>query len=255
MLQGGPPVPIKQLADLAKLPSFFDNPREFFDKDKAWPDRAPGLSRVIARMLCKDPRKRWDSMATILNAIEPLQRSQHRQQVHVEEAKRSYCCYCQGKRAFYRTFYERFFRQSPATQGLFAKVSMDRQYDMIDEAIERLLNFREGTEPTTLSRTREAHRRFQLASTDFDHFRDAFLEALVAMGERDLEVLDSWNSVLGPGLNYMKQVCSQKSHPGPVKPSPKAVGATPAEAAAPARRQHRKAPSPQPANHCLMGAF
>jgi serine/threonine protein kinase len=55
MLQGGPPVPIKQLADLAKLPSFFDNPRKFFDK--AWLDQAPGLSRVIARMLCKEPQQ------------------------------------------------------------------------------------------------------------------------------------------------------------------------------------------------------
>ena len=188
MLQGGPPVPIKQLADLAGLPSFFDNPRKFFDK--TWLDQAPGLSRVIARMLCKNPRDRWDSMAAILNAIEPLHRSQHRQEVHVGDAKQSYCRYCQGRRKFYRAFYAMFFRRSPTTERLFVKVSMDRQYDLIDEAIERLLNFREGAEPTTLSRTREAHRRFQLAPADFDHFRDAFLEALVAMGERDPEVLE-----------------------------------------------------------------
>jgi len=224
MLQGGPPVPIKQLADLAKLPSFFDDPRKFFDK--TWLDRAPGLSRVIARMLCKEPRQRWDSMAEILNAIEPLQRSQHRQEVHVGDAKRSYCRYCQGKTAFYRTFYSMFFRRSPATEGLFANGSMDRQYEMIDEAIERLLNFREGAEPTTLSRTRDAHRRFHLAPSDFDHFHDAFLEALVAMGERDPEVLDSWYAVLRPSLDYMKQVCVPE--PKPVrarKPSPKGESA------------------------------
>ena len=224
MLQGGPPVPIKQLADLAKLPSFFDDPRKFFDK--TWLDRAPGLSRVIARMLCKEPRQRWDSMAEILNAIEPLQRSLHRQEVHVGDAKRSYCRYCQGKTAFYRTFYSMFFRRSPATEGLFANGSMDRQYEMIDEAIERLLNFREGAEPTTLSRTRDAHRRFHLAPSDFDHFHDAFLEALVAMGERDPEVLDSWYAVLRPSLDYMKQVCLPE--PKPVrarKPSPKGESA------------------------------
>jgi serine/threonine protein kinase len=215
MLQGGPPVSIRQLADLAGLQSFFDNPRKFFDK--TWIDQAPGLSRVIARMLCKEPRDRWDSMAAILNAIEPLQRSQHRQEVHVGDAKQSYCRYCRGRPAFYRAFYAIFFRLAPATEGLFAKVSMERQYDMIDEAIERLLNFREGAEPTTLSRTREAHRRFQLAPPDFDHFRDAFLEALMAMGERDPEVLDSWYSVLSPGLDYMKQVCSQKPQPKPVR--------------------------------------
>jgi serine/threonine protein kinase len=228
MLQGGPPVPIRHLDDLAGLPSFYDNPRKFFDK--TWLDQAPGLSRVIARMLCKDPRDRWDSMAAILNAIEPLQRSQHRQEVHVGDAKQSYCRYCRGKPAFYRAFYTMFFRRAPATERLFAKVSMDRQYDMIDEAIERLLNFREGAEPTTLSRTREAHRRFQLAPADFDHFRDAFLEALDAMGERDPEVLDSWYAVLGPGLDYMKQVCRQMPQRKPLrahKPSPKAEGATP----------------------------
>ena len=211
MLEGRPPVQISQLADLAKLPSFFDNPREFFNK--TWPDQAPGLSRVIARMLCKDPRDRWDSMAAILNAIEPLQRSQHRQEAHVGDAKKSYCRYCRGRPAFYRAFYAMLFRRSPATERLFANVSMDRQYDMIDDAIEKLLNFREGTEPTTLSRTAEAHRRFQLAPADFDHFRDAFLEALQAMGERDPEVLDSWKAVLRPGLEYMKQVCGHKPQP------------------------------------------
>jgi hypothetical protein len=82
---------------------------------------------------------------------------------------------------------------------------------------------------TTLSRTRDAHRRFRLAPTDFDRFHDAFVEALVAMGERDPEVLDSWYAVLRPSVDYMKQVCAQKPQPKPVrayKPSPKAEGAT-----------------------------
>src|SRR5262249_8896634 len=215
MLQGGPPVQISQLADLAKLPSFFDNPRKFFDK--TWLDQAPGLSRGMRRMRSKAPEDRWVPMAAILNAIEPLQRSHHRQEVHVGDAKQSYCRYCRGKPAFYRAFYAMLFRRSPATERLFANVSMDRQYDMIDDAIERLLNFREGTEPTTLSRTAEAHRRFQLAPADFDHFRDAFLEALKAMGERDPEVLDSWCAIRRPGLEYMKQVCSQKPQPKPVR--------------------------------------
>jgi hypothetical protein len=219
-------LPIKQLADLAKLPSFFEDPRKFFEK--TWLDQAPGLSRVIARMLCKEPRQRWASMAEILNAIEPLQRSQHRQEVHVGDAKRSYCRYCQGKTAFYRTFYSMFFRRSPATQGLFANVSMDRQYEMIDEAIERLLNFREGAEPTTLSRTRDAHRRFHLAPSDFDHFHEAFLEALVAMGERNPE--GCWYAVLRPSLDYMKQACASKPRPKPVrthKPSKHESAASP----------------------------
>jgi hypothetical protein len=106
---------------------------------------------------------------------------------------------------------------------------MERQYEMIDEAIEKLLNFRPGAEPTTLSRTREAHRRFRLAPADFDHFRDAFLEALQAMGERDPEMLDSWYAVLRPGLDYMKQVCAQEPERKPMrarKRPPRAVGAT-----------------------------
>lgn len=225
MLQGGPPVPVRQLADLAKLPSFFENPRKFFDR--TWIDQAPGLSRVIARMLCQNPEERWDSMAAVVNAIGPLRRSQRGQEVHVADAKTSYCRCCQGRPAFYKAFYEEFFRRAPAAQGLFTNVSMRRQYEMIDEAIGRLLNFRDGPEPTTLSRTREAHRRFQLAPADFDHFGSAFLETLKTMGEQDPEVLDSWYDVLRPGLDYMKQVCAQEPRPRPVrvrKPAPKAVG-------------------------------
>jgi hypothetical protein len=106
---------------------------------------------------------------------------------------------------------------------------MERQYDMIDEAIEKLLNFRDLSEPTTLSRTRQTHRRFQLTPADFDHFRDAFLEALEAMGERDQEVLDSWYAVMRPGLDYMKDVCAPKHQAKPMrvrKSSPKANGAS-----------------------------
>jgi hypothetical protein len=90
---------------------------------------------------------------------------------------------------------------------------MDRQYEMIDEAIESILNFREGAEPTTLSRTRDKHRRFQLAPSDFDHFQGAFLDALKAMGEQDEEVLDSWYAVLRPSLDYMKQMCVPEPQP------------------------------------------
>ena len=190
MLQGEPPVAINHMDDLAKLPEFFENPRKFFDK--AWRDRAPGLSRVIARMLCKEPGERWDSMAAVLNAIEPLQRSQRGQEVHVADAKQSYYRYCFRKKEFYESFYVIFRRLSSTADKLFADVSMERQYEMVDEAIERLLNFRDGAEPTTLSRTRKSHHdRFALASDDFDHFRDAFLEALAVVGEHDPEVLDS----------------------------------------------------------------
>jgi serine/threonine protein kinase len=211
MLQGGPPVPIRHLADLASLPPFFDNPRKFFDR--AWLDEAPGLSRVLTRMLCREPAERWESMAALLDAIEPLQHLRHGQELHVADAKQSYCRYCRGRPAFYQAFYKAFFRRAPTAWGLFAKVSMDRQYRMVDEAIENLLNFRPGAEPTTLSRTREAHRRFRLAPADFDHFRNAFLEALQALGERDPDMLDSWCAVLRPGLDYMKQVCVQKPAP------------------------------------------
>ena len=142
---------------------------------------------------------------------------------------------------FYSTFYSLFFQLSPATEGLFAKVPMDRQYQMIDEAIERLLNFREGSEPTTLSRTRDAHRGFQLAPSDFDHFHDAFLEALKAMGERDPEVLDSWYAVLKPSLDYMKQVCAPKPQPKPArarKPAPKGESAISPKCARPRPPSH-----------------
>jgi len=102
MLQGKPPVSVKHLGDLTNLPEFFENPRKYFDK--AWRDCAPGLSRVIARMLCKDPRDRWDSMATVLNVIEPLQRFPRGQEVHVADAKQSYCRYFRGNSKFYEFF-------------------------------------------------------------------------------------------------------------------------------------------------------
>lgn len=50
----------------------------------------------------------------------------------------------------------------------------------------KTLELSEEEEPTTLSRTWEAHRRVH-----FYHFRDVFLETPEAMRERDPEVVDT----------------------------------------------------------------
>ena len=206
MLQGRPPVRIRCLADLARLPAFYDNPRAFFKG--TWQQEAPGLDRIIAKMLAADPRDRWGSMAEVVEAVGALIGRRQSFEVHVAEAKESYCRHCRNNPAFYAAFYADLCKRSDRARKLFGPVAMDRQYRMLDEAIEKLLNFREGPEPTTLQRVAEGHARFGLAAADFDLFEAAFMATLKAAGEEDPEALAAWYAALRPGMDYLKRTAT-----------------------------------------------
>ncbi len=128
---------------------------------------------------------------------------------HVAQAKDCYVKNIAGVDGFYQRFYERYFELSPNSKAKFdkAKVDWTRQRMLLDDAIERLLNYRvTQNEPTTLTRIADTHSRMGIGEGEFESFGQAFLDTLREVASLDTDAQFAWEAVLRPGLEYMKTV-------------------------------------------------
>lgn len=242
LLRGRLPIRVRWPVDLERLHSFFKDPRAWFEGDPdgggygavSWRRAHPSLAWIVARMLRYNPRRRWPSMADALRALEASDIDPASIEELARHAKESYQRHCCQQPEFYRFFYAELFRLTPEVEGYFAGMDMERQHHLLDEAIERLLNFRPGPEPTTLSRTREQHERLDLTTTWFDRFGEALVNTLRAHGEEDDDVLDAWEATLRPGLDYMKRYCAAEPVVDPARQTARPSAAPDGRAAPPA---------------------
>src|SRR5262249_23726666 len=103
-------------------------------------------------------------------------------------------------------FYREFLQRSPESEALFDSSRMDRQFDMLDAAIEQVLNFSPGPEPTTMLRIVERHQRLGLTGKQIDNFFAAFLRTLEVSGKVAKEACEAWRLTLEAGHAYMKEM-------------------------------------------------
>ena len=205
MLQGAPPVAVRNPVDLEPKRKFFDHPEQKFG---LWEREAPWLADILRRMLRKNPSARWPSMFEIGKALRAGRHEWSRaaDTRNRELAKRSYRQRFRGRREFYAAFYREFLQRSPESEALFDSSRMDRQFDMLDAAIEQVLNFLPGPEPTTMLRIVERHQRLGLTGKQIDNFFAAFLRTLELSGQVDNEACEAWRLTLEAGHAYMKEM-------------------------------------------------
>lgn len=208
MLEQRVPFHIRSLADLSQLERFYEDPRSRL-KSAQWFRDAPGLARIISRMLNKQPHDRWPDMETVSQQLEALVAKVAR--AHVGEAKISYDEVCRGNEGFYRCFYQEFLKRSENAAALFDSTNWPRQYAILDGAIGALLNYRDDQgEPTTLSHIVATHKNMGLDAEDFKVFGEVFLETL-RRHNVTVDRVDSWEAVIWPGLNYLIANCASRS--------------------------------------------
>ena len=160
-------------------------------------------------MLASDPSDRWANMGEVAAQLYAVLAAagSHDTNAHVADAKASYNAIA-GNDEFYRRFYEVFFDLSPDAKSQFEGTDWRKQRSLLDEAIERLLNFRVSQcEPTTLSRLVESHRGRGLTKEQFENFGKAFLATLEETDAIDLNTRDAWEAILWPGIDYMQRRC------------------------------------------------
>jgi serine/threonine protein kinase len=206
--QGKPPVEVATFADLEKKRRFFESPRGFFG---GIPSEQPAFSFVLAKMLEREPQKRWTSMSDLARALEDVAEGVVPQIVK-DHATRDYNDTLRKNDNFFRSFYDTLFASSDEIAKLFDRGKMPAQYEKLNKAMKLLFNFNPRTEPSSLEDQIESHGGFGLKVEHFDLFRDAFLQALRATQINDEYSHEAWRAVLGPALTYMRnQICREQA--------------------------------------------
>ena len=181
------------------------------------PDCPDDLSRIVFRMLQRNPDKRYPSLREALKAWEIAQLPTYREKSSsqwkdYERCKESYDR-CRQSPHFFREFYNRFFVKQPNIRGMFPE-NLEDQYRILREALELLLLYPietpiGGQEPNILSKMAKRHAgsAWSLDQTMYDIFVCTLLETVDDYDPeyaKNRTLAQSWASTLAQGIAYMK---------------------------------------------------
>ena len=173
------------------------------------------LATTIERMTSIYPECRYDDLHAVLKRLRPPAPS-----MALAIAKDSYLRVI--TRSNWETevmipFYEAFKKRSPVSAPHFQGVDMERQNELVKEAILSLFLYAElevgrDREPTVLSRIAERHRERRIPVTEFRTFAEELQAHFVAADpavepgteERD-QVCRAWELALREGLAYLER--------------------------------------------------
>jgi serine/threonine protein kinase len=167
------------------------------------------VSDAVMRMLSVDPAARFESLEQLTDVL----RAERTVASWVEEAKASYRRCAQDDR-FYETLYAKLF-EVPEIREMFIGRPMDRQYQLLRDALWLLLSFAKGderTEPTILSGIARTHARFE--PRQFEQFRDAVLAAVAAHDPQGASAVAAWRDALAPGIDYLMSRAGKAAYAG-----------------------------------------
>jgi hemoglobin-like flavoprotein len=201
-------------------------------------------------MLRVDPEARWPSMSDVRDYLREIPVPDPPQEVSRKKARAVYLRLQAGgveaEREFFRRFYEKLFALCPDVEPLFRNVDMARQYQIVNRAIHRLLEFRPDREAEREALRQVASSHAKLKLTRRHH--ELFLEALVGtLGERyGADALEAWRETVAPALEFMWQ-CQVESEPAARAGDGSPVAARPAvDTPGRGRRVPRRRPAVRP---------
>ena len=114
---------------------------------------------------------------------------------------------------FFGDFYKAFFKKAKN-----AKKKFDPKVDPADklmDAMEAVLNFRAGNEPTSLSRYIQKHSDLNVTEQEVEVFSDVFLDTLERKlprhipKEQRIQICCAWKDLLKPIVEYFKKQLTQ----------------------------------------------
>lgn len=198
MLLGQPPVVVRRAADLEEKKRFFDDPA------RCRGDLArlhPTLADKLLRMLCNRPEDRFASMAELAMEIEHLEPAAQ------ALATQSYLERCMNQTAFYQAFYARFFVCCPRAGAMFRDLDLERQYRLLDQALQVLLSFAPANriEAKQLDAIATAHGRWSVTAGELEQFCACLVDTLRDFSNEPPNVLAAWQAVLRPGVDYLSR--------------------------------------------------
>jgi serine/threonine protein kinase len=215
-LLGGPRIPrVVRPCDLeAKRPLFAD--LESGESD--WAKRSFEFAGVVRRMLRVDPEDRWPSMRKVRDLLRGIEVPETPAERDRKIATSSYVCFqasgIEGQRQFYGRFYGNLFAAAPEVKRYFASIDMERQYTMLNRAVNALLEFdpQSPESQERLAQIAARHARFELTRYHYEVFLGTLLKTIEECGESDPGRLTAWRNALTPGIDFLWQ-CEEKQRP------------------------------------------
>ena len=207
---------------------FDENPGLLFEelKDTLCP---PSFAQALQRMLSYEPRNRFLDMEEVLEEIEQLPSGSQAVEKHPEHQllKKLRNSYSRVRRidGFYKAFYDFFLDKSPNARDIFdraytARMARDNsseeglwkyQYQMLDLAMERLLQFPSVTTAMgqRLQSLAKQHAAVGVQPEDYTLFLECLKEAIYTFDEENWngpEELDqAWEVAVRNALEAMRK--------------------------------------------------
>lgn len=167
-----------------------------------WAERSPEFAGFVARLLSVDPSGRWPSMRDAHDFLLDIEVEETEDEINRKLANRSYLRLQLGGTQLFSRFYQNLFAVCPDVTARFTDVDMSRQYQILNKAIQLLLDFDPGQGCTKLRDLAERHSAYGLTRRHYELFLEALLAAMEQSGVRDHELV-AWRKTLTPAIDFM----------------------------------------------------
>jgi serine/threonine protein kinase len=199
LLRGKPIIEVTRFTDLLEKRCFFEAPAAALEDIR---QAEPALFFVLARMLEPKPEDRWPDVKSVGQALEEIRRGVTPKEVRVE-ARRFYDERLQKQWTFYKRFYETL-RKDPTVDTMFKGKKMGRIHRKLNEALRTVVYSDPEAEPTILADLKERPQHRNLTSDHYQHFKEAFLEALAELNPPPSHFTKAaWGAVLDVAIAHM----------------------------------------------------
>jgi len=168
-----------------------------------WAERSPEFAGFVARLLRVDPNRRWPSMRDVRDFLLDIEVAESEEEVNRRLANRSYLRLQVGGNDLFARFYENLFAMCPDVKASFAAVDMERQYQILNVAIQLLLDYDPTQGCAKLRDLAEKHSAYGLTRRHYELFLEALLRAMEDSGVHEPRVLTAWRKTLTPAIDFM----------------------------------------------------
>ena len=170
-----------------------------------WARRSPEFAGLVSRLLRTDPHERWPSMHDFRHFLRDIEVAESEDEINRKVAKASYLRLQLGgnERTLFARFYRNLFTVCPDVEERFAAIDMERQYRILNRAIQLLLDFNpaQGSEP--LRELATQHTPFALNRRHYAMFLDMLVKTIEESGVNDTSQLAAWRKTLTPAVDFM----------------------------------------------------
>ena len=143
-------------------------------------------------------------MRDVRHFLRDIEVSESEEEINRKTAKSSYLRLQLGgtERSIFEAFYKNLFAACPDVTQHFASVDMERQYKILNAAVQRLLDFDPARGSEVLRDLAQQHSTLGLTRRHYEMFLEGLLKAL-EQGGVEAAHLTAWRKTLAPAIDFM----------------------------------------------------